>query len=1082
MISFSAAAQVTTSAISGKVTDSQGSVAGAVVSAVHTPSGTQYYSVTNAEGRYFIQGMRPGGPYEISFQMMGLQTVVVEDVTLTLGETFTYDTFMKDESLQLTESRVVASASSAFTAEKTGASTNISNREMMSLPTTSRSIKDLAKLSPYSNGMSFAGSDGRSTNFTVDGANFNNNFGLSSDLPGGGTPISLDAIEEVQIVVAPFDVRQSNFVGGGINAITKSGTNMFKGSAYGYFTNQALRGNTIAGVDLGTRAPESNLTVGATIGGPIVKNKLFFFVNFEYLSRPEQTIQYKPTDSKVLADLEKIYNKLKNDYNYDPGSYTNYPGGTQNMKILARIDWNINNDHKLSVRFNTTKNTTWYSPNGNSCDDQFRNKQYNRSGANSFPFSNNMYSQMNNVISAAVELNSRFSEMVSNQVIATYTNINDQRGSNSKVFPHIDIMTGDYSSGNFIPFTSLGYELFTYNNGVLNNNINVADNVTIQAGNHKVVAGASWEYMSAGNSYMRNGAGYYRFASVDDFLNANTPLSFAITYGYDGDLNPKGWVTYHKASIYAQDEYAAADNFKLTFGVRADGIFFDNSQLKTNSAILAYNMGGKTIDTGYWPDAKVQVSPRIGFNWDIAGDKSVVLRGGTGLFQGRLPLVFFTNMPQNSNMIQNSVNKGNYSASIKDGVLVYTDAQKANLDKLVQDGKIVTDINEMKKVLGLPEKLEGGGTMPSEINAVDRKFKMPQIWKSSLAIDWRLPVGFPLSITLEGMFNKTINGVRLVDWNLDDSKILKDANRFAGSDTRYNYRKATDGFTYGKTSAYVLTNTNQGYGYTANVTINASPVKNLNIMAAYTRTDSKEISGMPGSAATSAYSSLYSVNGPNYTTLQRSQYVIPDKVMANVSYFIPFEVFGGNGFHVNAYYTAYSGLANSFIYSNDMNGDGIASDLIYIPKNENDILFKTQEDATAFMKFVNADSYLSKHKGQYAEAYAARTPWLHLLDLRIAEDFAFRGGDRWHKFEVSVSFNNLLNLFDSKLGVNRLSCYQTGITNTIAPLKYEETNAEGKPVFSMVKVDGNYPVENYTRYYENSSQCWSVLFGLKYSF
>lgn len=1074
-------AQFTTSSMAGRITDEKGeALVGAAVVAVHTPSGSQYYAISNDQGYYSIQGMRPGGPYDVSVSLIGCQPVKITDVTLQLSETLSSDVTLKTDTELLDEVVVVASATK-FSNEKTGASTNISNREMMNLPNSGRSISALTKLSPYANGMSFAGSDGRSTNFTVDGANLNNNFGLGSSLPGGGTPISLDAIEEVQLVVAPYDVRQSNFVGGGINAITKSGTNTFKGTAYGYYTNQNLRGNKVAGQDLGERALSSNMQLGATIGGPIIKDKLFFFVNFEYQKQPRQVVEWQASADKQ-AVLKKIADKLANDYGYDAGSYTTYPGDTQNMKILARLDWNISDAHKLSFRFNKTNNTYWYAPNGNSCDDKFRNKSYNRSSEQSQPFSNNMYSQMNNVMSFALELNSRFSDKVSNRLLATYTDINDQRGTPGSLFPHIDIMTnGDYSSGNFVPYTSLGTELFSYNNGVKNKAMNVQDNVTIFAGSHTITTGASWENMGALNSYMRNGAGYYRYASADDFLNGALPLSFCLTYGYDGNSNPAGEVKYNQFALYAQDEWKITNKFKLTYGVRADLIAFDNSTIVTNPNIAAINYGGKKIDTGTYPKTRPQVSPRIGFNWDINGDKSVVLRGGTGLFQGRLPLVFFTNMPQYSGMIQ-----GSYVASSqidkKTGLLTYSDDVKAVLQKLTSGGKIMTNTAEIVKLLGLPtspSSTSAGKGGNSYISGVDPNFRMPQIWKTSLAIDWRVPTSFPFTVTAEGMYNKTIWGVCMNDWSINDSKLTA---KFAGPDNRVNYANCTD-YTYDKTPAYVMTNTNKGWGYTANLTVNMTPVKHLDIMAAYTHTESKEISGMPGSAANSVFTGMPTISGTNLSGLQRSQYVVPDVVKGSINYFIPFNAFHGKGLHLNLYYSAASSYGNSYIYSNDMNGDGNATDLIYIPATKDEIMFKTTADADAFWTFVNNDKYLSKHKGQYAEAYAGRAPWVHRIDLRIAEDFCFKIGNTTHNFQLSASIDNLTNLINSNWGVQKLSCYQGSLTGTIAPLKYEGVDAtSGRPMFSMNKVDGAYPTQNYTKSYMNTSECWLVLFGIKYMF
>ena len=1080
LLAVTANAQFTTSSMSGIVTDENGEpLIGATVLAVHTPSGSQYYAVANAEGYYTIQGMRPGGPYEVTASLLGCQSVKVTGITLALSETYNMDAVLKTDAELLSEVVVTASASK-FANEKTGASTNVSNSEMMNLPNSDRSITAITKLSPYSNGMSFAGADGRSTNFTVDGSNLNNNFGLSANLPGGGTPISLDALEEIQLVVAPYDVRQSNFVGGGINAITKSGTNTFKGTAYGYYTNQNFRGNTVAGADLGERKAASNMIVGATVGGPIIKNKLFFFVNFEYQKQPEQTIEFQPSKDKQ-AVLQKISDKLKNDYGYNAGSYTDFPGGTNNMKILARVDWNISDAHKLSVRFNKTDNEYWYAPNGNSCDDKFRNKGYNRSSEVSHPFANNMYSQMNNVMSIAAELNSRFSDKVSNKFLATYTNINDQRGSKSTPFPHVDIMTdGDLSEGNFIPYTSLGYELFSWNNGMKNKSLNIQDNVTIYSGSHTITAGASYEMMNALNSYMRNGTGYYRYASADDFLTGALPVSFCLVYGYEGNENPAGEVKYNQIALYAQDEWKITKKFKLTYGVRGDLIAFDNSAIVTNPNIAAINYGGKKIDTGAWPKTRPQISPRVGFNWDINGDKSLVLRGGTGFFQGRLPLVFFTNMPQYSGMIQGGCNisavldknaaKGySYPAGVED-----------QLKKLTAGGKMMTNVQEIVKTLGLPtspSSSSAGKGGNNYISGVDSDFRMPQVWKTSLALDYQFPTAFPLSLTAEGMFNKTIWGVCMKDWSIDDSKLTA---TFAGPDNRVNWKECKN-YTYDSTPAYVMTNTNQGWGYTANITLNAEPVKNLKIMAAYTKTESKEISGMPGSAANSVFTGMPTISGTNLSGLQRSQFCLPDKVMANIGYFIPFKVFHGNGLHINAYYTAYSSYGNSYIYSNDMNGDGNATDLIYIPATKDEIQFTSTQDADAFWAFVNNDKYLSSHKGQYAEAYAARAPWIHRIDLRIAEDFCFKIGETKHNFQLAASIDNIGNLINSSWGVQKLSCYQTSLTGTISPLKYEGVQ-NGKPAFSMVKVDNAYPTQNYTKYYKNTAECWMVLFSLKYFF
>jgi hypothetical protein len=422
-LSVGAYAQVTTSSLGGRIADESGSVAvGVTVVATHMPSGTRYAAVTNNDGRYTIQGMRPGGPYTVEISYVGYKTMNFTDITLQLGDLYNLSTELTEEAVQLEDIVIVASASSAFAGEKFGSSTNISSRNIQSLPTISRSITDVAKLSPYGgNGMSFAGGDGRSSNFTVDGANFNNNFGLSSSLPGGGTPISIDAIEEVQVVIAPFDVRQTNFIGGGVNAITKSGTNTLRGSAYAFHRNQNMRGNAVDGVELGDRGIDRNTTYGLTLGGPIVKNKLFFFVNFEYTQTPTIVNRWRPSVDGVantdlyisrttMADMKRASDYLMSKYGYDTGSYTDYPANESNMKVLARLDWNISQNHNLAVRYNYTLNRGWNNTNASSSNCIQRTTE-SRLGQYSMAFANSMYSMDNLVNSVSVDLNSRFGTM-----------------------------------------------------------------------------------------------------------------------------------------------------------------------------------------------------------------------------------------------------------------------------------------------------------------------------------------------------------------------------------------------------------------------------------------------------------------------------------------------------------------------------------------------------------------------------------------------------------------------------------------------------------------------------------------------
>ena len=1072
-------AQVTTASMSGTVMFQDEPVIGATVLAVHEPSGTNYGTITNVDGRFSLQGMRTGGPYKVTISYVGYQSAVYSGITLQLGENYNLNVKLKESSETLDEI-VITAAKTKFNTEKTGATTNISSSQITSLPTINRSISDIARLSPYASDMSFAGGDGRSTNFTVDGANFNNNFGLSDNLPGGGNPISMDAIEEVQVVIAPFDVRQTNFIGGGINAITKSGTNTFKGSAYTYFQNQNMRGNSIDGEDLGARAKESKTIYGATFGGPIIKNKLFFFANVEVEKQPQQVIKCRartegeqPDENNyisrtTLSDMQKVSDFLRDKYGYDTGSATNFPADEKNLKLLGRIDWNITNGHKLSVRYNYTKNTAWNAPNANSMDGGSGSRLYNTSrvGYQSMSFANSMYSQDNKVSSVSADLNSRFSDKISNQLLFTYTDIEDMRGTNSSPFPFIDILAGKDAEGNQImePYMSAGYELFTYNNGVKNKITSIIDNFTYFAGDHKITAGISFEHQLASNAYMRNGTGYYRYSSLDDFLNGAAPETFAWTYGYNGVSDPKAQVTFNQIGFYAQDEWNIRPNVKLTYGIRFDDLIFDNSDLQRNDAIYDLDFGGKHIDTGKWPKSRMQISPRVGFVWDVFKDNSLKVRGGTGIFTGRLPLVFFTNMPTNSNMVQNAVVFG---TKYENGIAVSHDSR---LDQLA--GGMITNVDDAIKKFGLPTTIENP-VAGSKISGVKDNFKMPQIWKTSLAVDYQLPTSFPLSVTGEFIYNKNINAVTLENINIKDPSNWE---HFNGADNRLIY---PSDYTYvsGK-NAVVLTNTSKGHGYTANVTVNAQPVEDLNMMLAYTHTESKEISGLPGSDPVSTWQGMLTIDGPNFATVQRSRYVVPDKVIAAINYNLPFRHKGLlRKTSLNLFYSGYSASGYSFAYTNDMNGDGINNDMMYIPKDDSEIKFKNEADRTAFWNFVDQDSYLKNHKGEYAEAYAARAPWVHRFDLRITEDFSFKAGKTEHHFQLSLDFMNIGNMINSKWGVMK----NASSSNGCRILKYEGMDDNKTPIFSMYKINGEYPTETYS-YNRIYTECWKMQVGIRYIF
>ncbi len=1082
MLTFSLTlmAQITTSSMAGKVTldNANGEeVIGATVVAVHEPSGTRYTAVTNTTGRFSINGMRTGGPYNVTISYIGFQPKTVKGVTLQLAETYNLNVFLSEDATELAEV-IVSGKASKFAAEKTGAATNINSSQITNLPTVSRSITDVTRLSPYGgNGMSFAGSDGRNANFTVDGANFNNNFGLSDKLPGGGNPISIDAIEELQVVISPYDVRQTNFIGGGVNAITKSGTNTFKGSAYVYHKNENMQGDAVNRQQIqGAREKAQTTTYGFTLGGPIIKNKLFFFVNGEMIKIPSIVNRWKGSDDgksdpdnyisrTTNKDLEAVSKYMASKYGYDTGSWTSFPADESNYKLMARIDWNITDRHKLALRYNYTKNNIWNSPNGTSMDGGTRMASY-RMSQGSMAFANSMYSMENLVHSWSLDLNSRLTDNLSNQFLATISKLDDIRGTNSAEFPFIDI-TKDGDN-----YMALGYELFTWNNAVHNTIWNIKDDVTYYLGAHKIMAGVTFEHQMADNQYMRNGSGYYRYNITDDMyiggvlqpdmLFNSTPEVFCLTYGYDGETAPAARVQFNRPGIYAQDEWNVNDKLKLTYGLRVDGLFFNNNDLMTNAAILNLDYNGRHIDTGKWPKNSITFSPRLGFTYDVFGDKSLKVRGGTGLFSGRLPLVFFTNMPTNGGLVQ-------YQAQINE-----KNASKNGFSMDTFAGGPMTNVADMiakLQSLGYPTTVKPeDGTVPSAVNGVDPSFKMPQVWKTSLAIDYQLPVEFPFTVSVEGIYNKTINAVSISDWSI---KNVGGFARFNGADNRPIF---PDDFRSG-TKAFVLENTSKGYGWSANVTVNAQPADWISLMAAYTHTVSKEVTGMPGSAAESAFTYVPTYEGPNNIKLHNSQFVTPDRVVASAT------LHDKCGNHYNFIYEAWRGGYNySYMMQNDMNGDGYNYDAIYIPTDaevQNNLFrFVSEDDKTRFMDYVHNDSYLSKHQGEYAEAYSVYSPWVHRIDFGYKHDFKLNVGKTKHMLQLTFDMKNVLNFFNSSWGVAKYLNPEIGSEAKI--LKYEGPDAQGYATFSTPSsISGK--TETWTTNY-SLGQCWYASVGIKYYF
>ena len=924
MSSLSLMGQVTTAGMTGKVVDGSGNaVLGATVRLTHTPSGTVYGTITDENGNYSILNARPGGPYTVEVSAVGSNTYVENNLYLNLGDVLGDNITLDESSLQLNELLVVGERNPVINGDRTGAATNISNQAIQRLPTLSRSISDFTRLTPQANGNGFAGRDGRYNNLQIDGANFNNAFGLSSEpLPGGGNqPISLDAIEQIQVNIAPYDVRQTGFTGAGINAVTRSGTNEVHGSAYAYLRPKSFTGLKVDDYSLSENARANSSIYGARLSGPIIKNKLLYFVNFEYENTEQAgnlwiaddgTNSGKPNVSRTtVADLERVSAHLKSKYGYDPGAYQGYDNvyNNKNLKGLARLDWNINEKNNFNIRYSYMQGTNDQGTNASSGPNP--RSSTSRISDKSIAFENANYALSNKVSSIAAELNSRFTSKMSNQLIATYSRIQDTRSTPGSLFPFVDI--GDGSGGStFSNYMSFGTELFSYNNELINKNLIVTDNLTYVMGKNTFTAGVSYQSMYFGNSYQRLGSSYYRYNSVDDFVNDAAPIAYGVTYVLNGQ-DRLAKVNFGLAGLYLQDKIALTDRLNVTLGIRGDVTLF-NDNPPANPVVDTLNFldpNGKPINytTSKWPKSVPLYSPRLGFNLDVLGNKTLQLRGGTGIFTGNIPFVWFTNMPTNAGVIQNTYEP------VSSSVL-------GKIDHFEKDPEYW--VNQLPSDFPrTPSSKAPGG-----LSLIDPDFKMPQVWRSNVGLDVKIP-GTPLVISTDFIYTKDLVGVYQYNTN---RKPATEKLNYSG-DTR-DYWGGSKNTPYNTIPGVnnvvpVLSNQDQGYSMAASISLSIANYKGINAGVFYNYSNAEDVSGNPGSAAGSAWSNNYSVNDPNEQLLGYSQFAVPHRIGANLSY----RMDHGSMFAttIGLYYNGTNPGRFAYTYNGDINADGVNNDLLYIP-------------------------------------------------------------------------------------------------------------------------------------------------------
>ena len=1060
----SLSAQTTTSSMNGKVTDEKGeALVGATVIAVHTPSGTQYGAITNADGRYNLQGMRTGGPYSLTVSYVGYQSVELTGITLSLGEPRTFDVQLK-ETQELDAVVVVSTANSRFNANKTGAASNFTRGVIENLPSIDRSISDIARLSPLASstksstgGISFAGTNNRYNSFQIDGAVSNDVFGLTASGTNGGqtgtNPISMETIEEVQVVIAPYDVRQSGFTGGGINAVTKSGNNAFRGSAYTYYKDNNLVGKGAKGEKY---AEQTTQTYGVTLGGPIVKDKLFFFVSGEYYKDETPATVYDSNNIEGFATQEQL-TQIREQYKaltgYDAADFGQHTPETWSANVLARLDWNINNNNKMMLRYN-------YG--GASLD------RYSTSNS-SYTFNDASFDQRNETHSLVFELQSRFSNSVSNELRAGWTRVRDWREAAAPDgAPNVSVTVNNTYEDDKNRKTTvyLGTEYCSYANQLDQDIFTLTDNLTWYKGNHTVTFGTHNEFYRMYNVYAQNATGGWSFNSIEDFMN-NDANTFRYTYYNNDDLDEKGnWGAKYGAAqfgFYLQDEWRANDKFTWTYGLRLDiPVMFKKPSVNKefNESEQAQKYG---VATGDIASGRVLLSPRMGFRWYADEDHNILLRGGLGLFTGRVPFVWMSNQYSNSGVDQVSVT-------------AYRPSDPKQENKVPALGSQI-DAESVKAM--------GFKASSATINVVDKKFKYPQVFRINAAADFNLGNGW--QATLEALYSKTFNNMYVQNIDYEDSGLkfyAAGSNMANAENTNIVYKNTTS-----YSDIIYLKNTNKGYSYSLTAQLRKSFSFGLTLDAAYTFGHSYSVYDGTSSVALSNWKYNYA-RETNNPELAVSSFDVPHRIIASANYNVRYGKKSRWGTNLALIYEGHSGQAYSLYYffdkslphgSQSINGDGVnGNDLLYIPNTVEvmNMNWKSEADKNNFENFILSDKYLRENRGKWSERNKLRMPFESQFDFSLSQDFIYnlkRGG----KITLMWTVMNVANLLNKDWGKYYRNVY------AFAPLTVTGVTEVKKTVNGEEKVVGYDPTYSY---YENTKSLddyfsrWRMQFGVRITF
>ncbi len=1063
-------AQETTAEIQGIITEKNATpLIGATITAIHQPTGTKYTTTTRKDGRYNLANLRVGGPYEVTASYVGFKEEKQTDIFLLLGQSYKADFGLVSTTTDLKEVVVTATRSDkVFNKSRTGSAEVVNRQQIERLPTINRSINDFTRLTPTANSnatygtSSFAGRANSYNNLTVNGASFNNTFGLAAGLGGqtNSQPISIDALDQIQVNIAPYDVTLGGFTGAGINSVTKSGTNQVKGTVYSYWKSPGLTGLKVGPAKLAKQQFDFN-NRGLSVGGPIIRNKLFFFISGEQerVSTPATSLVASRNGSSGVGisqakaeDLDALSSFLKSKFGYETGAYENYTFDTYSDKVTTRFDYNINKKHTLNVNYYYMKSYRNVPPSNSGAPSNNR-----QPSTTAMPFFSSSYVINNNFHIVIAELNSRFSNKLSNKLQVGFNRLRDFRSSPGGIFPLVDIENGAGSS-----FTAFGFEPFTAFNKLSTNTWQLNDIVTLYKGNHTFTFGTQNTYNKFQNGFAPNYYGAYRFASLNDFYNSvNNGAANATRYELRYSARKNGEFPYADVStfqlgFFAQDKWNVNNNLVVTYGIRADiPIFKQNFIANTNADALTYRDGQK-IKTGEAPGTSVLLSPRAGFNWDVKGDKKTQVRGGIGVFAGAPPFVWISNQASN-----NGVDFGSF---VNTGGVAFS-----------------ADVNAYRPSNGV-------ANTSYNLAVTDKNFKFPQLFRSNIAVDHKLP--WDITATLEGIFSKDINAVYHQNINLPST-----GTALAGSDKRIRYSSTKIYSGAGGVSAsnpnisdaILMTNTSKGSTYNVTLQLQRN-VKNLYTMVAYTYGNSRSVND-GGSIAQSIWRDRAVSGDPNAEAVSFSNFYQPHRVIAAAYYRFEYAKYFATSLGFT--FEGANGGTASYTYNGDLNGDGLTTnDLVYIPKDQSDIVLETvngSDPRTASIiwgqlnTYINQDPYLSTRRGKYAERNGLLLPFYKRLDLNFTQDFMVKAGKNTNTLRFTMDIFNFGNLLNKNWGISRI----TNRTSLLNFKRVETVGANaGKPVFSYPYLDATNQIP-LTSTFQNSTGIgsrWQMQVGVRYIF